>query len=146
MPPRKPKAGDVYRYLGPAPLGIDAGALLPGTEVTVTAVVPADEAGAHDDSEDAVVISWEVPGTVTTEMREESYQRPEVMVDGQGNALTEADGSPKIQMVERKRAIPVLGYGTVSRSMSIGLDGRDYTGPDGQPATFPPFRDLFEEA
>lgn len=146
MPPRKPKAGDVYRYVGTTPLGIDAGALLPGTEVTVREVVEAGTPGAHDNTEDAVVVEWEAPGTVTTEVREEPYERPEVVRDAQGNARLAADGTPEVRMVERRRAVPVLGYGTVSRAMSIGLEGRDYTGPDGAPATFPPFRDLFEEA
>lgn len=129
MAPRKPKAGDVYRYVGATPLGIDAGALLPGTEVTVREVVEADEPGAHDGTEDAVVVEWEAPGTVVTDVAEEPYTEE---LD---------DGSTR----ERRRAVPTLAYGTITRAMSIGLNGRDYTAADGTPATMPPFRDLFEE-
>lgn len=50
-----------------APLGADANALFPGQAVTVREIVPADQPGAHDDSEDAVVVEWEVPDRVRTE-------------------------------------------------------------------------------
>lgn len=49
------------------PLGSDANALFPGQVVTVRETVPASEPGAHDDSEDAVVIEWEMPSLVRTD-------------------------------------------------------------------------------
>lgn len=50
-----------------APIGADANALFPGQVVTVRETVPAGEPGAHDDSEDAVVVEWTVPDRVRTE-------------------------------------------------------------------------------
>lgn len=63
--PRKstPKAGDTYR-LSADNLGDGPGAIYAGQSVTVREVVPANEAGAHDDTEDAVVIEWNEPGPV----------------------------------------------------------------------------------
>lgn len=71
MAPRQPKAGETYQFKGlldvddpegtPKPLGRDSGALLPNTAVTVREVVPAEEPGAHNDSEDSVVIEWDRP-------------------------------------------------------------------------------------
>lgn len=61
-----PEAGDKYVYRGDG-IGIDAGRLAAGTSVTVREVVPADVPGAHDDSEDAVVIEWQSPTVVNGE-------------------------------------------------------------------------------
>lgn len=157
MPTRKPKPGDRFRFVGATPLGIDNGALLPGTIVTIrnlgtddkpVGVLPAEEPGAHDDTEDAVVIEWEAPGTVVVEMREEPFQRAELVIDldGNGNKVIAVDdeGRPRTELVDRKRAIPVLGYGTVPRAMSIGLSGRDFVNAAGQDDHFPAFDELFE--
>lgn len=147
MAPRKPKAGDEYVYVGSAPLGIDNGALLPGTTVTVREYVDAGEPGAHDDEEDAIVVEWDAPGTVITDMVEEDYSRPEPRIDAAtGELVLDDDNNPIIDLVPRKRAVPILGYGTIRRAMSIGVNGRDYTDAAGRPATFPPFADLFTEA
>lgn len=154
MPARKPKPGDRYRFVGATPLGIDNGALLPGTIVTIRnvgtedkplGVLPAEEPGAHDGAEDAVVVEWEAPGTVVVEMREEPYQRAEVVVED-GEVALDSSGKPRTVLVDRAKAIPVLGYGTVNRAMSIGLDGRDFTNAAGKPDHFPAFDEMFEEA
>lgn len=96
MAKTKPKAGARYRSVsGTAP---------PGFEVIVRDVVPADVAGAHDDSEDAVVVTWEQPGVVIddgAEPRIESY------TDDQGR--------------ERTRAVYPQTYGMVPRAVSVGL-------------------------
>jgi hypothetical protein len=63
MPSAKPAAGGRYRYTGTELYGD----LAPDELVTVREVVPADEPGAHDNSEDAVVVEWEVPSRVRTE-------------------------------------------------------------------------------
>lgn len=57
----KPKPGDTYRLSTEEPLGTDAHAIPSGTLVTVREIVPADTIGAHDDSEDAVVVETTVP-------------------------------------------------------------------------------------
>lgn len=154
MTPRKPQAGDRYRYVGELPLGIDAGQLLPGAIVTIrnvgteekpAGVLPADEPGAHDDTEDAVIIEWEAPGTVITDVKEVPYQRPEIVKGADGNPELDENGKPRVEMVDRKRAVPTMGYGTIIRAMSIGLRGRDYTDAAGQPQRFPGFNEIFEE-
>jgi hypothetical protein len=154
MTPRKPQAGDRYRYVGELPLGVDAGALLPGTVVTIRnvgteekpkGVLSADEKGGHDDTEDSVIVEWEAPGTVITEMKEEPYQRPEVVRGGDGNPLVDENGELRVEMRDRKRAVPVMAYGTVSRAMSIGLNGREFTDAAGERQTFPSFNEIFEE-
>lgn len=61
----QPKVGGSFRYNGDEPIGVDAGALIPGTIVTVREIVPAGEPGAHDDTEDAAVIEWTSPGLVS---------------------------------------------------------------------------------
>lgn len=63
MAKSKPAAGDTYSLTGGG-IGGGAGALYPGQVVTVREVVPADEPGAHDNSEDAVVVEWTEPGPV----------------------------------------------------------------------------------
>lgn len=64
MPRAKtPKAGDSFR-LTQDNLGDGPGAIYAGQQVTVREVVDADQPGAHDDSEDAVVIEWTEPGPV----------------------------------------------------------------------------------
>lgn len=60
----QPQAGGKYVYNAADPLGIDSGALVPGTKVRVREVVPKGVAGAHDDTEDAAVIEWEVPSLI----------------------------------------------------------------------------------
>jgi hypothetical protein len=53
-------AGSLAEVLSGAPLSAEMRELdmHPNTEVVVEAVVPADETGAHDNSEDAAVVSW----------------------------------------------------------------------------------------
>ena len=53
-----PKAGDQYRLN--ADFGVDA-QVKAGTVVTVREVVKAATKGAHDDSEDAVVVEFDAP-------------------------------------------------------------------------------------
>lgn len=60
---RTPKAGDKFR-LAADNLGDGPGAIYAGQGVTVREFVPASESGAHDDTEDAVVIEWTEPGPV----------------------------------------------------------------------------------
>lgn len=155
MPARKPKPGEQFRYVGLTPLGNDHGALLPGTIVTIrnlgtddkpVGVLTADTPGGHDDTEDAVIIEWEAPGTVVVDTVEEPYQRPEFVKDGQGGILLDGEGRPQVELRDRVKAVHVLGYGTIPRSMSIGLDGRDFTNAAGQADHFPAFDELFEEA
>lgn len=58
-----PNPGDTYVYAADEPLGEPGSpaAVQPGTVVTVREVVPADTPGAHDDSEDCVVLEIPVP-------------------------------------------------------------------------------------
>lgn len=56
-----PKSGDVYVYTGDEVIGTEPGAIHPGQEFTVREVVDADQNGAFDDSEDAVVLEFEDP-------------------------------------------------------------------------------------
>jgi hypothetical protein len=67
MAKANPKSGETYTFTGEAPLGADAGALLPGAEVEVREFVAADEVGAHDNSEAAAVVEWDAPSLVMTE-------------------------------------------------------------------------------
>ena len=62
-----PKAGETYTYSGDEPLGAGNSGLAPGTTVTVREVVKADEKGAHNGDEDAVVVTWMAPTIVRTE-------------------------------------------------------------------------------
>lgn len=59
----KPKPGETYKYAGEEPLGEPGSpaGVAPGTVVTVREIVPADTPGAHDDSEDCVVVEIAVP-------------------------------------------------------------------------------------
>lgn len=139
MAKAKPKEGQRYRYSGEAPLGTDQGALLAGTEVEVLAVVPAGDTGAYDDTDESVVIQWEAPGTVVTDQREEPYLRAEHILDAQGNPTGETTA------VERKRVVPILGHGTVKRSMSIGLSGEKARTTSIGEVDLPAFADIFEE-
>ncbi len=65
----EPSLGDRYSYVGEHGLAVTAAGgelsaemreldMRPGTEVEVDEIVPADVTGAHDDSEDAVVVAW----------------------------------------------------------------------------------------
>lgn len=72
-------AGDTYTYSGEEPIGVDAGALTPGTTVTVRETVAAGDPGAHDDSEDCVVIEWEAPALVQGENGVEVGSAPRAM-------------------------------------------------------------------
>lgn len=47
-----------YRYTGKDPIGVDTGALLPGTLVMVRERVSAGTKGAHDNTTDSVVVEW----------------------------------------------------------------------------------------
>lgn len=83
MAARKPQEGDVYTLNAEAEaIGVDAGALVPGTTVTVREVVPAAEPGAHDDSEDAVVVEWGAPSLVRGENGVEVGESPRAMSFG----------------------------------------------------------------
>jgi hypothetical protein len=151
MPKRTPKAGDEYVYVGSVPIGIDAGALLPGTTVTVREVVDAGEPGAYDDTEDAVVVEWDAPGVVITHVDEEPYQRPEVRLDTTTReAVLDDNGDLIVDLVDRRRAVPRLGYGTIRRATSIGLVGRTVDADPSigrtSPITLLPFHELFELA
>jgi hypothetical protein len=57
-----PKPGTSFRLT--SALGVGPGSLVEGQEVTVREIVPADEPGAHDNKEDAVVIEWDEPALV----------------------------------------------------------------------------------
>lgn len=59
--------GSEFTYSGEASIGADAGALVPGSKVRVREQVAADEKGAHDGSEDCVVIVWDAPSLVQGE-------------------------------------------------------------------------------
>lgn len=58
----KVEEGQSFRLKAGDGLGTGPGMLLPGQEVTVRETVPANESGAHDNSEDAVVVEWTEPG------------------------------------------------------------------------------------
>jgi hypothetical protein len=77
-----PKPGGAYVYRGTDPIGTDSLALTPGTHVKVREVVSAGEAGAHDDSEDSVVIEWESPALVQGENGMELGTSPRAMSIG----------------------------------------------------------------
>jgi hypothetical protein len=62
----KPKPGDKYRLATEEPLGIDF-PIMPGTIVTVREIVKADDPGAHDNTEDAVVVEGEPFAIVVTD-------------------------------------------------------------------------------
>lgn len=72
-----PKAGETYTFNGEDALGSGNGSIAPGTTVTVREVVKADTAGAHDDNEDAVVVTWQAPTIVRGENGNEigEYER-----------------------------------------------------------------------
>lgn len=55
-----PTKGSRYTFTGDT-IGNDAGRIVTNTVVTVREVVPAATTGAHDDSEDAVVVEWQEP-------------------------------------------------------------------------------------
>lgn len=74
--------GDRYTYSGKAPIGADAGALVPGTAVRIRETVPAGEPGAHDDSEDSIVIEWDAPALVQGENGVEVGTAPRAMSIG----------------------------------------------------------------
>lgn len=59
----KPKPGETYTYTAEEPLGLPGSParVLPGTVVTIRELVAADTAGAHDDSEDCVVVEIHEP-------------------------------------------------------------------------------------
>lgn len=122
--PSKPQAGDRYVYTGEEPIGVDAGALLPGTVVTLrnvgtedepSAVVKADEPGAHDDRSDAVVVVWEAPSIVIGD-----------------------DGKMKAGVTERAMSIPLTSY-------EVNTTVLDEAGRPVK-ATLVAFRDAFEKA
>lgn len=60
----KPQEGADFTYDGAEPIGVDSGALMPGTVVTVREVVAAKESGAHNHREDAAVIEWDAPALI----------------------------------------------------------------------------------
>lgn len=64
MARRTVSEGAEYTYSGENPIGADAGALVPGTKITVRETVLAGEKGAHNDTEDSVVILWDAPALV----------------------------------------------------------------------------------
>lgn len=82
MAKAKPQADQTYTYSAEEPVGVDAGALTPGTKVTIREVVAADEPGAHDASEDAVVVEWEAPALVQGENGVEVGTSPRAMSIG----------------------------------------------------------------
>ena len=58
MAARTPKSGDVYVLLEDHGNGVGAPPIPAGSKLRVREVVPADEPGAHDDSEDAIVFEY----------------------------------------------------------------------------------------
>lgn len=82
MAKAKPQAEQAYTYTAEQPLGVDAGALTPGTKIQVREVVPADEPGAHDGSEESVVVEWDAPALVQTENGVEVGTAPRAMSVG----------------------------------------------------------------
>lgn len=64
MAKAKPKAAETYTFTAEQPIGVDSGALTAGTKVTVRETVAAAEKGAHDDSDECVVVEWESPALV----------------------------------------------------------------------------------
>lgn len=82
MAKAKPQAEQTFTYAADAPIGVDAGALTPGTKVVIRETVPADEPGAHDSSEEAVVIEWDAPALVQTENGVEVGTAPRAMSIG----------------------------------------------------------------
>ena len=77
-----PKQGDTYTFSAAEPIGVDANALFPGQQITVREVVDAGEVGAHDSSEDAVVVEWDAPALVRTEKGVEQGTAPRAMSIG----------------------------------------------------------------
>lgn len=57
-----PKPGATFRLT--SALGVGPGSLMEGQEVTVREVVDAEDPGAHDNTEDAVVVEWQEPSLV----------------------------------------------------------------------------------
>lgn len=63
MPRSKPEVGGTFSLTGGG-IGDGPGALYPGQVVTVREFVAADEPGAHDNTEDSVVVEWSEAGPV----------------------------------------------------------------------------------
>jgi hypothetical protein len=59
--------GDTYRYTAEEPFGNDAGAIMPGTVVTVRETVDAATPGAGNSNEDCVVVEFDAPALVRGE-------------------------------------------------------------------------------
>lgn len=57
-----PEVGERFRLS--APLGAGTGALIRGQVVTVREFIEASTKGAHDDSEDALVVEWDEPAQI----------------------------------------------------------------------------------
>ena len=99
--------GQEFLYVGSEPVVHDDGTITDvpgpplGTRVRVRDLVPADEAGAHNNEEDSVVVEWTEPGPVAQE-------GDPVLVP-----YTDNEG------VERQRAVWPTTVGEVSRAMSV---------------------------
>ncbi len=66
MAKTKPEAGETYRLTGGV-IGNGPGLIYPNQIVKVREYVPADVPGAHNSSEDAVVVGWDEDGPVMGE-------------------------------------------------------------------------------
>lgn len=101
--------GQEFLYVGTEPVVQDDGSVTEvpgpplGTRVKIRDIVDADEAGAHDNEEDSVVIEWTEAGTVA--------QDEPVLVP-----YTDNEGT------ERQRAVWPTTTGEVTRAISVNLD------------------------
>jgi hypothetical protein len=120
--PNPPAVGATYTYSGETAIGVGPGSLAPGTPVRVREVVPADVPGAHDDTEDAVVIEWDEEDAVVTDVRTEPYVETVPRLAAGGGVATDDKGNPIMDERNRSRVVPVLGRGPCTRAMSIGAE------------------------
>lgn len=105
------KEGQKFTYVGSEPVVSDDGTvtIIPGppvgVEVTVRNIVPADEAGAHNNDEDSVVVEWTELGTVANEEVEPIL-------------VPYTDKNKE----DRTRAVWPTTTGEVTRAMSVGME------------------------
>lgn len=115
----KVSAGSTHTLARPIPYEGEGGAgdhpdIPVGTKVTVRETVAAKEKGAHNTSEDSVVIEWEVVAPVADDEAEPvMVERP--MLDNHGRPVLDEKGKQRIQKVPVFPTKP----GTVTRAMSV---------------------------
>lgn len=120
MPKSSPKPGGTFKYTGERRGQRDDAALLTGTVVTVRETVPAATPGAHDNTEDSVVIEWTQEAEVIVSTRFEKRGVPVMATADDGSVITSENGEPTFRLESRDVPVHEYGRGPVIRAMSIG--------------------------